>query len=84
MGESIGNSLAEVGIRTRVRSMERATFMKAWRTKKLRGLIMTPTATQGNAASRIEAFVIRSSPYAYGGYLDQRSLSLFSPTNNGR
>jgi peptide/nickel transport system substrate-binding protein len=70
MGEALGNNLAAVGIRTRVRSMERATFMEAWRTKKLQGLIMTPTATQGNAASRIEAFVISSSPYAYGGYPD--------------
>ena len=68
MGEALGNSLAAVGIRTRVRSMERATYMEAWRSKKLQGLILTVTAAQGNAASRIEAFVIGSSPYAYGGY----------------
>src|SRR5262245_27005864 len=49
--------------------MERATYMEAWRTKKLHGLIMTVTAAQGNAASRIEAFVISNS-YAYGGYPD--------------
>src|SRR6266404_2035114 len=70
MGEALGNSLAAVGIRTRVRSMERATYMEAWRSKKLQGLILTVTAAQGNAASRIEAFVIGSSPYAYGGYPD--------------
>jgi peptide/nickel transport system substrate-binding protein len=70
MGEAIGNSLAGVGIRTRVRTMERATFMESWRAKKLGGLIATPTAAQGNAASRIEAWVIGSSPYAYGGYPD--------------
>jgi len=70
MGEALSNSLAAVGIRTRVRSMERATYMEAWRTKKLQGLILTVTAAQGNAASRIEAFVISSSTYAYGGYPD--------------
>jgi len=70
MGEALSNSLAQVGIRTRVRSMERATYMEAWRTKKLQGLILTVTAAQGNAASRIEAFVISSSTYAYGGYPD--------------
>jgi len=70
MGEAIGNSLAAVGIRTRVRTMERATFMESWRAKKLQGLIAVPTAAQGNAASRIEAFVISSSAYAYGGYPD--------------
>jgi peptide/nickel transport system substrate-binding protein len=70
MGEALSSNLAEVGIRTRVRSMERASYMEAWRTKKLQGLIMTVTAAQGNAASRIEAFVISSSSYAYGGYPD--------------
>ena len=70
MGEALSNSLAAVGIRTRVRTMERATYMEAWRTKKLQGLILTVTAAQGNAASRIEAFVISSSIYAYGGYPD--------------
>src|SRR2546425_2727187 len=68
MGEALSNSLAAVGIRTRVRSMERATYMEAWRTKKLQGLILTVTAAQGNAASRIEAFVITSANLAYGGY----------------
>ena len=70
MGEALSNSLAAVGIRTRVRSMERASYMEAWRAKKLQGLILTVTAAQGNAASRIEAFVVSSSPYAYGGYPD--------------
>jgi peptide/nickel transport system substrate-binding protein len=70
MGEALSSNLAAVGIRTRVRSMERATYMEAWRTKKLQGLILTVTAAQGNAASRIEAFVISSSSYAYGGYPD--------------
>ncbi len=70
MGEAIANSLAGAGIRTRVRTMERATFMEAWRAKKLSGVIATATAAQGNAATRIEAFVISSAATAYGGYPD--------------
>src|SRR6266849_5043272 len=76
MGEAIANSLAAVGIRTRVRAMERATFMESWRAKKLQGMIATATAAQGNAASRVEAFVVSASPYAYGGYPDIDDLFL--------
>ena len=70
MGEGAANYLAAVGIRTRIRGMERATFMEAWRTKKLPGLLVTVTAAPGNAASRIESFVISTAPFATGGYPD--------------
>jgi peptide/nickel transport system substrate-binding protein len=69
-GEAATNLLAAVGIRTRVRSMERATFVESWRTKKLSGVIMATSAVPGNAAARIEAFVLSTSPYATGGYPD--------------
>ena len=70
MGEAVANYLAAVGIRTRVRTMERATFLESWRAKKLGGLIVGVSAAPGNAAARIEAFVVSSAPYAYGGYPD--------------
>ncbi|PYO02980.1 MAG: hypothetical protein DMD91_02395 [Candidatus Rokuibacteriota bacterium] len=70
MGEAVANYLGAVGIRTRVRSMERATFMEAWRTKKLQGVIVTVSAAPGNAASRLETFVVSTGPYAYGGNPD--------------
>jgi ABC-type transport system substrate-binding protein len=70
-GEAVANSLAEVGIRTRVREMERATFMEAWRAKKLSGVIVTVSAAPGgNAATRIETFVLSTAPFASGGYPD--------------
>ncbi len=74
MGEAFANNFAAVGIRTRVRSMERATFLESWRAKKLGGLIANATAAQGNAATRIEAFVVSGSAYAYGGYPDLDDL----------
>jgi len=70
MGEAVANYLGAVGIRTRVRSMERATFMEAWRTKKLQGVMVTVSAAPGNASSRLETFVISTGPYAYGGHPD--------------
>jgi peptide/nickel transport system substrate-binding protein len=69
-GEGVANYLAAIGIRTRVRSMERATFFEAWRTKKLTGIIMGASAGLGNAAARLEAFVISTGTYAYGGSPD--------------
>src|SRR6266849_5856427 len=62
--------LTPVGIRTRLRSMERATFMEAWRSKKLGGVIVTVSAAPGSTAVRLESFVIGSAPYASGGYSD--------------
>ena len=70
MGEAVANDLAAVGIRSRVRIMERATYMEAWRAKKLQGVLVTVSAAPGNAASRLEAFVVSTGPYAYGGHPD--------------
>ena len=74
MGEAVGNYLGAVGIRTKVRTMERAAFLSAWREKKLQGLILNASGALGNAATRIETFVISTAPYAYGGYPDLDDL----------
>ena len=50
--------------------MERATFMDAWRSKKLGGIIAAASTAPGSAAVRLESFVISSAPYASGGYPD--------------
>src|SRR5258705_2748522 len=47
MGEAVANYLATVGIRTRVRSMERATYMEEWRSKKVGGGLLTGSAAPG-------------------------------------
>ena len=74
MGEAVVNDLAAVGIRARVRTMERAAFLSTYREKKLRGLILNVTAALGNAATRIETFVLSTGTYAYGGYPDLDDL----------
>jgi peptide/nickel transport system substrate-binding protein len=69
-GEAIANYLAAVGIRTRIRTMERAAFMAAWREKSLKGILMVASGAAGNAATRIEAFVYSKGAYAHGGHAD--------------
>jgi peptide/nickel transport system substrate-binding protein len=66
LGEAIGGYLQAVGIRTKMRTMERAAFIATWREKKLRGIILGISGAMGNAATRIEAYAIKGSTYAYG------------------
>jgi peptide/nickel transport system substrate-binding protein len=73
-GEAIANYLAAVGIRTKMRTMERAAFMGAWREKRLKGILMVASGAAGNAATRLEAFVLSSGVYAYGGHPDLDEL----------
>src|SRR5882724_3621609 len=66
MGEALVTYLQAVGIRTRLRTMERAAFLSAWREKKLRGVIMGLGAPAGNAATRIEVYVTKDGIYSSG------------------
>jgi peptide/nickel transport system substrate-binding protein len=66
LGEALVNYLQAVGIRTRLRTMERAAFLGAWRDKKLRGVIMGLGAPAGNAATRIEVYATKNGIYASG------------------
>jgi peptide/nickel transport system substrate-binding protein len=66
MGEALQGQLQAVGIRSRIRTMERATYFAQWREKKLHGLILVVTATMGNAATRLEPYATKNGIYAYG------------------
>ena len=74
VAEAVVNYLNAVGIRVRLRTMERAAFLTAWREKKLHGLFMTAVGASGNAATRAEAFMYSKGSYAYGGYPDLDEL----------
>ncbi len=74
MGEAIGGYLAAVGIKTRIRTMERAAFYAALASKKLRGLCVCINAVYGNAASRMAETVPSNGAFAYGGYPDVDAL----------
>ncbi len=70
IAELVGNSLQAVGIRVKLRPMERAAIIKANQEKKLKNLHRQGSAAFGNAATRIEAFVVSEGMFAYGGYPD--------------
>ena len=72
--EAIANYLAAVGIRTRVRALERAAYFTQVREKKLRPLVYLASAAYGNAATRIDSFVAAGGLYAYGSYPDLEGL----------
>ena len=74
MGEAIQGWLQAVGIRTRVRTMERGTFMTAWREKKLRGVVLNISGVSGNAATRLESFVTKNGAFSYGSLLEVDEL----------
>jgi peptide/nickel transport system substrate-binding protein len=76
VGEAVLNNLAAVGIRMRMRPMERAAFYAAWQEKKLHGLFLVAVGNSGNAASRVESFMYSKGAYAYGGYPDLDEMFL--------
>ncbi|HEY7437709.1 MAG TPA: ABC transporter substrate-binding protein [Methylomirabilota bacterium] len=72
--EAIGGYLGAVGIKVRLRTMERAAFYSALASKKLRGLCVCINAVYGNAASRMAQTVPSDGAFAYGGYPDVDAL----------
>ena len=70
IAEHVGNQLQAVGIRVKIRPMERAAIIKAAQEKKLKNLHRQGSAAFGNAATRIEAFIESNGMFAYGGYPD--------------
>jgi len=74
--EAAVNYLNAVGIRVKMRPVERPAFYAQWQEKKLRGLFMTAAGNAGNAATRVESFIYSKGSYAYGGYPDIDDLFL--------
>jgi peptide/nickel transport system substrate-binding protein len=73
-GEAVVNDLRAVGIRARLRPLERAAFYKADQEKSFKHLVRQGSAAAGNASTRIEAFVVSGGIRAYGGYPDIDAL----------
>ena len=74
MGEAIVGYLQAVGIKSRLRTMERAAYFSAWREKKLHGIILVITSVMGNAATRLEPYAIKNGIYAYGSLPEMDDL----------
>jgi peptide/nickel transport system substrate-binding protein len=70
IGEPVANYLQQVGIRVRLRPMERAAFFKEYGEKKLRGVIFSGSGAPGNAPIRLEQYAVTGGRYTYGAYPD--------------
>jgi peptide/nickel transport system substrate-binding protein len=74
MGEALAAYLGNVGIKSKLRTMERATLTTAWREKKLKNIIVGITGAGGNAATRVEAYVSKTGVYTSGVMPDVEDL----------
>ena len=68
------NNLQAVGIRARLRPLERAAFFKGYAEKSFKNLIQGGSGAFGNAATRLEAFVVKGGAYVYGSDSDIDAL----------
>jgi peptide/nickel transport system substrate-binding protein len=68
LAEAVANYLKAVGIKTRLKPMERVAFLGQWRDKKIKGLMQGGAGAFGNAATRIDNYMTSQGTYVYGGY----------------
>jgi peptide/nickel transport system substrate-binding protein len=74
LGEAVVADLGRVGIKAELRPLERAGFFAGYGGKKFKNLIQGASGAFGNAATRLQAFVVSGGTYAYGGYPDLDGL----------
>jgi peptide/nickel transport system substrate-binding protein len=74
LAEAVMNNLQAVGIRARLRPLERAAFFKGYSEKSYKNIIQGASGAFGNAATRLQAFVVKGGTYAYGSYPDIDAL----------
>jgi peptide/nickel transport system substrate-binding protein len=74
LGEAMVGYFQAVGIRMKMRPMERAAYLSLIASKKAKGVCVCSSALYGNAASRISEVIPSDGAYAYGGYPDVDAL----------
>ena len=74
LGEAIVGYLGAVGIKLKMRPMERAAYLSAVASKKLKGVCVCTSALYGNAASRMSEVYPSDGALAYGGYPEVDAL----------
>jgi peptide/nickel transport system substrate-binding protein len=72
--ETVMGYLQAVGVRARLRPLERAAFNRSLADRKLRNLVQIIAGTSGNAATRLEAYLASSGAFAAGGAADLDGL----------
>ena len=66
LAEAAIDNLEAVGIRMKLRPLERAAYYRAYGEKTFKNVIQGSSGAFGNAATRIQAFVAKGGAYAYG------------------
>jgi peptide/nickel transport system substrate-binding protein len=72
--EIVANYLQQIGIRSKLKAVERAAYWSGYADKKYRNLAYTASGAFGNAATRLESFIVKGGPYVYGSYPEIDSL----------
>ena len=75
LAEAVLNNLQEAGIRSQLRPIERAGFLKGWGDKAFKNLIQCGSGAFGNAATRLDAFIVKGGTYVYGSYPEIDALA---------
>lgn len=70
LAEAVLNNLGQVGIRAKLRPLERAAFYKGYGDKLFKNIVQGSSGAFGNAATRLQEFVVKGGTYAYGSYPD--------------
>ncbi len=74
VAETVINNLQAIGIRAKLRPLERAAFFKGYSERSYKNLIQGASGAFGNAATRLQAFVVKGGTYVYGSYPDIDAL----------
>jgi peptide/nickel transport system substrate-binding protein len=74
VAEAVMNNLQAVGIRARLRPLERAAFFKGYSERSFKNIIQAASGAFGNAATRLEGHVAKGGTYVYGTYPDLDAL----------
>ncbi len=74
IAEAVVNNWGEVGIRIKLRPMERAAYIKAFAEKTYKNVIQAGPAGFGNAATRLETHAVQGGTFTYGSYPDLDAL----------
>ena len=72
--EAVANYVQQIGIKTKLRPVERASHWANYQDKKYKNLAYTASGAFGNAATRLETFVVAGGAYVYGSYPEIDSL----------
>jgi peptide/nickel transport system substrate-binding protein len=70
LGEAVLDNLLAIGIRAKLRPLERAAFFSGYGEKKFKNIIQYASGAFGNTATRVEAFIAKGGAYVYGSYPD--------------